>query len=69
MNYSDKDMFELIELHKQAQGEMAKHYFECETCQRYFNDINASKCYDYIKLDDKVKAIATEIEAYKIDID
>ena len=69
MNYSDKDMFELIELHKQAQSDKAKHYFNCGTCQRYFNNINAPKCYEYIKLDAEVKTIANEIEAYKIDID
>ena len=69
MNYNDKDMFELIKLHKQAQGEMAKHYFKCGTCQKYFNDIKAPKCYEYIKLDDKVKTITNEIEGYKIDID
>ena len=69
MNYTSKDMFELIENHKQAQNEMAKHSINCEICQNYFNNIKAPKCYNYIKLEREVEAIANEIEAYKIDID
>ena len=69
MSELDKDLFELIDEHKEAQYQTAKHYFECEICQRHYHNLKAPKCYQHIRLKGKAETTAQQIENYKIDID
>lgn len=68
MNQKSKNMFQLIEDHKQAEYEAAKHYFDCGACQEYFNNIDVPECEKHIELKNRADSIKFEIEAYKIDI-
>ena len=55
IDLSDKKIYELKQDLKQAQYEMADHYFNCSRCQKYYNNINISKCSKYRKLQDDVE--------------
>ena len=68
MTNNNKDLFQLIEEHKEAQYQAAKHYFECEICQRHYHNLEAPECEEHTRLKKKADETASEIEAYKIDI-